>query len=349
MLKYSAFGWAAGDDACAFYRLTLPFLALKNTYGWEVATSFAMTDAPKNGHNIFASQRVALPYPQKQWIAACESGRWRTVFDMDDDVWSIPPDSAAYSGWNYVDMQQSVEVCTTFADVVTTTTPALAEILHGLNRDGNVHILPNCVTPALLKAKRTPHAGINVGWGGSATHRGDWRPYVRGILAGVSESPGARLILRGANYLGSAGGPYADIVEERPWVKGVTDFWQTYADIDINLAPLKQTPFNESKSFIKVLEAAAWGIPTVASDVGPYRTAIAHGVTGLLVTSAEEWRESIRRLAMDKPYRLQLGSNAREWAKKYTIDKWVGKYYELYTTGDCRDTRYVPQYLSDSV
>lgn len=52
--------------------------------------------------------------------------------------------------------------------------------------------------------------------------------------------------------------------------------------IDINLAPLEQSIFNEAKSENKWTEAALVKIPTIASDVGAFKSQIVDGKTGLL-------------------------------------------------------------------
>ena len=43
------------------------------------------------------------------------------------------------------------------------------------------------------------------------------------------------------------------------------------SDVDINLAPLRNTLFNKAKSENKWVEAALVKVPTVASDVGAFK------------------------------------------------------------------------------
>lgn len=83
---------------------------------------------------------------------------------------------------------------------------------------------------------------------------------------------------------------------------------------DIAIAPLEETPFNLSKSAIKFYEAAALPrpVPTVASDIGPYKEII-DGETGLLSRSEEEFEEKLSGLIEDESLRKELATNAKEW------------------------------------
>ena len=61
------------------------------------------------------------------------------------------------------------------------------------------------------------------------------------------------------------------------------------AEVDINLAPLEQSIFNEAKSENKWVEAALVKVPTVASNVGAFQRMIVSGETGILCDTEDEW------------------------------------------------------------
>lgn len=66
-----------------------------------------------------------------------------------------------------------------------------------------------------------------------------------------------------------------------------------------NLAPLEATPFNRSKSALKVLEAGFWGIPTLCSpnlDMARFLGA------GAVVVEDHDWYASLTRLRDDAVY-----------------------------------------------
>ena len=82
------------------------------------------------------------------------------------------------------------------------------------------------------------------------------------------------------------------------------------AQVDINIAPLIDNPQRRAKSAVKYLEAAAVGVPTVASRLDPYAD-IVHGETGMLAWTSDEWRSSLSQLIEDAALRQRIGAAAR--------------------------------------
>lgn len=80
--------------------------------------------------------------------------------------------------------------------------------------------------------------------------------------------------------------------------------------IDINLAPLEQSIFNEAKSENKWTEAALVKIPTIASDVGAFKSQIVDGKTGLLCKTKKDWDEKLEKLILSKELRESIGLQA---------------------------------------
>jgi glycosyltransferase involved in cell wall biosynthesis len=82
-----------------------------------------------------------------------------------------------------------------------------------------------------------------------------------------------------------------------------------------------------------LLEAAAAGVPIVATDVGGVAELIENELTGLLVKSddAEGMAAAIRRLRDDPELRMRLAANAREKvAKSFTLDKMLAETIKSY-------------------
>ena len=84
------------------------------------------------------------------------------------------------------------------------------------------------------------------------------------------------------------------------------------AQFDINLAPLeKGNPFCEAKSELKYVEAAAVGVPTIASKLGAFKFAIRHGENGLLAENPEDSFSTLQELITNPTLRLEMGARAR--------------------------------------
>jgi SAM-dependent methyltransferase len=78
---------------------------------------------------------------------------------------------------------------------------------------------------------------------------------------------------------------------------------------DIALLPLESTRFNQHKSDLKFIEAAAHGVAALASPTVYDRT-VRTGETGLVYHSPEEFGTLLDRLIADAPFRCRLSGNA---------------------------------------
>ncbi len=96
---------------------------------------------------------------------------------------------------------------------------------------------------------------------------------------------------------------------------------QTLQRIDIGVYPL---PLNEQwvygKSGLKALQYMALGIPTIATRIGANLRIIDTDISGLLVTSKEEWLQAFDALLSDAEKRKKIGIHAnKQVEKKYSV------------------------------
>lgn len=88
------------------------------------------------------------------------------------------------------------------------------------------------------------------------------------------------------------------------------------ANVDINIAPIKETSFNEAKSEDKWIESSLVKVPTIASNFGSFKQAIIHGETGLLCTTAEDWYNAMKILITDDKLKKYISNNAFKVCKE---------------------------------
>jgi phosphatidylinositol alpha-1,6-mannosyltransferase len=65
---------------------------------------------------------------------------------------------------------------------------------------------------------------------------------------------------------------------------------------------------------IAYLEAAFFGIPSIASDVGGTKEAVLHNKTGIIINNIEDIYQSIHDLLINPNQRKKLGNSARKRA-----------------------------------
>lgn len=327
------FGWLADRTGCGTIRMMQPLDALAEASGRSTAYNEALKTKgfmPK----VLIGQRVCKDQPSALWQhIAGNKHRPKLVYELDDDLWNIDPSNEMafdyfVNGYDrrekeFHNVRGNIENNLRVADRVTVTTEALADLIRPFNE--NVYIVPNRIPEWVLDWERPCNERLTIGWMGSATHSMDWDQAGDHVARFLRQNPEVGFHLIGGEYedwlkLGT------DQVRSTGWINGVENVWRAI-DFDIALAPLRPHVFNRSKSNLKALEAAALGIPIVASDCGPYPDFVEHGKTGFLVKRDHEWGKFLRELVNDDAMRAEMGHNAREKAKQWTlegnIDEWA--------------------------
>ena len=71
----------------------------------------------------------------------------------------------------------------------------------------------------------------------------------------------------------------------------------------------------------------AFGIPTIATNVGHTPNIIEHRTEGILVETKKEWLNALKELIFNKTLRIDMGKKAREKAVNKFSMQVVSKYY----------------------
>ena len=168
------------------------------------------------------------------------------------------------------------------------------------------------LTCAARTTRRAPDRTVRVGYfSGTPTHDADFATIAPALLALMTDRPQVELVIGGRLTLDPAFARFGTRVHREPWIPW-TELPARIAAVDINLAPLDwRDPFTAAKGAIKFLEAAAVGVPTIASPTDAFRDAIAHERTGLLATEELEWRTALTGLVDDQDTARDLGAAAR--------------------------------------
>lgn len=102
-------------------------------------------------------------------------------------------------------------------------------------------------------------------------------------------------------------------------------------NLDIGIAPLSLNTFNMSKSDIKAVELASWGIPCVLPNYITYTRNFKHGETCLTYNNGREFLECMNTMITDPKLRYELGQNAQRYVQENRLEKYQAKArYDLY-------------------
>jgi glycosyltransferase involved in cell wall biosynthesis len=257
-------------------------------------------------------------------LARLKAAGKRIVYDIDDEIFAIPPDNPA-SRTIGKDEQAAALACMRLADCVTTTTPVLQARLTELSGGREPVVVPNALDldAGWFPDEQTgsPDGWKRIFWQGSATHAADWMECAEAVDEVMRAHDKVRMVILG--FLPPA-------VQSRlslPHWKGRVEYVgfsspETYFEIakhvraDVGIAPLEPTYFNEGKSSIKWLEYAMMGMPAAASDWGPYREAITDESEGFLCSTKEDWVEALTTCLFDDAERLRRVKAARARARE---------------------------------
>jgi glycosyltransferase involved in cell wall biosynthesis len=322
------FFWAADGGGCAWYRMHCPAAALA-MLGYATHASQTL-DSRWVDADVVVGQRICNPAAEganRRWRQLAADGR-RLVWDADDDYLSTDPDSPDPGQRFFArpEVRRLLLETMALASTVTVATPALAEV-YGQHH-GDVRVVPNALPGYLLDRQPPATPGkLVVGWAGSLATAAELplvARHLNDLLDRCSDpyyQPAVELHLLGVDrrHLADLKLPHASPrMRVTPWVAG-TPAYLDAVDFDIWVAPYRDTPFNRAKVPTKALEAAALGVPIVASAMGAYRTHVRHGQTGFLVRRDHEWAQYLWRLVTDPQLRARMSTAARIQAAEHTL------------------------------
>jgi glycosyltransferase involved in cell wall biosynthesis len=283
--------------------------------------------------------------------AWCKKNNIRIVFDTDDALDLVPEGNL-----NYRLLQPRLPIyqhMLQVADLVTTTTPTLADYLR--TKNSNVIVLPNSVDPEEW-SPRPRGTELRIGWTGSPTHFADLNLVLDAVRDLQKKHP-FTFVLQGLckessieelceNLLVSMGKKFFETplgrsikrfreklsgikYEFHPGVR-VEQHAQTVCDLalDIGIAPLTDDAFNRNKSCIKYYEYAMSGAVTVASLVKPY----SEEVSITAKNNRESWKYKLELVINSD--RDALWREQRDWVLEHrnirrNVDLWESAYLRV--------------------
>jgi glycosyltransferase involved in cell wall biosynthesis len=192
------------------------------------------------------------------------------------------------------------------ADHVITSSPFLNDYCLGINKKKACTYISSSVdTDRFLPANSYSNdRRVTIGWTGTFASK----PYLdllRNVFVNLKKRCDFRLRVIG-NFQYEFDGIDLEVIQ---WTKEkeVEDL----QGIDIGIYPLPQDDFVMGKSGLKAIQYMAFGIPTVATNVGNTPRIIRHYENGCLVKSDEEWVDTLEALIKNADLRRKLGEAAR--------------------------------------
>lgn len=271
-----------------------------------IFVTLAAANEPKNWPELGNFDLVVL---QKRllrlsWIRELRRGAKVLVYDTDDAIWE--PHGKKHSFWTRVRTNARIRATSHAADACSVPNEYLAAYLRPIAR--KVEWIPMALDETIWRPEeQNKRSAVRIGWAGAPPNL----PYLTRLGPALADVQALRPEVEVHVYCGEAP-EWPALVKSiyHPYAPGTeTEVVRTF---DIGLLPLPDDAFAAGKSPIKALQYAACGIPCIASPVGATREIVKDGITGLMATSREEWRDAMLRLIDNLEERRQLGQAARE-------------------------------------
>jgi len=306
-----------------YYRVRQPLGELAR-HGHETSCTLAKSDVTADDADLIVGQLIggqsvvkgnngvkmnAVVLVHHWWRNLARDAK--LVYELDDDPFEVESHNPMHQHYANPLAHDSISHCLEVADLVTVSTPVLAERIRRINP--NVVVLQNRIDESMLTLERPRRDKLTIGWAGSMSHQQDIKECAYGLRRTLDHHDVEAHFI-GADFRRLIGRP----IRFTPWCLKTTEYYNLI-DFDIGIAPLLSTRFAETKSHIKALEYAALGIPVIASDTAPYRDFVIDGVTGWLVRYEHEWAKRLHELINDEAMRTEMGVNAKKLAEQWTI------------------------------
>ena len=211
------------------------------------------------------------------------------------------------------------------ADYVITSSPTLNEHCLGINNRKKCKYISSSINVNKFLPVNTysNNKKLTIGWTGTFSSK-EYLDLLRGVLIDLRMRCDFKLLI-----IGNFEYKFQEMdIEVIQWSSKseVEDIQK----IDIGIYPLSDDPWVYGKSGLKAIQYMAFGLPTVATNIGTTPKIIEHMKNGLLVNNDKEWIEALELLIKNSELRKSLGQNARETiVTKYSTDVIKMEYFSI--------------------
>src|SRR3990167_9220720 len=266
----------------------------------------------------------------------------KIVFDIDDLIWEIQPDNAAYSVYapGTEGRATITDILSRGVDYVTCTNDYLRKGIaqYTWKPLDKINVFENYIDLNLYKWRQKPKKDyeITIGYFGSSSHFNDLvNPgFVEGLDKLMRNYPQVRFYTIGAmiqEIKKRFGSRYTTGFGDHDIYKWVKMMPLMLQNVDIFVAPLLDITYARAKSSIKYLEYSSTKIPGCYQDIRQYRQIVRHGENGFLCKTRNDWYRCLRELVESYDLRKKMGGSAFKTVKDdWTIQGNVQQYVDFF-------------------
>ena len=258
------------------------------------------------------------------------------ITECDDWFFDIPSSNIASHPYKPgSDAQKIAYRQLEISDAIIVSTEFIKDGLLTLFPDKKIYVVPNGIDfdvwDSIKKSEKDDK--VRIIYTGCQNHHSDLAIVKKPILALIEEFKNLEFIMA-APFTS-----WEDVKHDRVFVNtewAPIDLFPRMVSSwngDIGIAPLRDSNFNRAKSNLRWLEYSAMSIPTVASNIYPFKNSIRNGIDGIVCNSTQEWYDAIRSLILDKAKRSRMSAESYRRVKKdFNMGKIAILYKEILNT-----------------
>lgn len=317
-------------NGLSYHRLIIPYSKLSDLQEIKVDVYQDIEGIPqsllKEYHAVVYQREIDTTGKSVEKIKYFHNLGLKVIFDIDD-YWHLHDQHPLNKVYKHYNIAIQTEEIFRHVDIVTCTTEILKEKI--LKFTDKVEVYPNCLNledPQWQPNKKESEF-IRFGYVAGVHHMKDIDILRNPILKIKSKGLNAQLILGGFDN-----NPHYRYYEEvmnkgnyqRIDALPVHEYGNIYNYTDVSLIPLDNNRFNECKSEIKLLEAAAHGNAAIVSNVKPYNTFPKDTCLFIDNSDVNGWVKAIKQLTESKQMRLDYASKLKEYVNtNYNLNTWT--------------------------
>jgi GT2 family glycosyltransferase len=294
------------NSGCGHYRLIQPLISMENAGlvdGICTRRPLLPVELEKVQPDTIVFQKP-FEKPMLEYLLHSKShSKAYKIFEIDDLIHNLPltnPDRKKFPP----DLLRKLRYGVSLADKLIVSTSGLAEALHDWHKKIEVLELKLPTHWWLeLDSVKSEHKKPRVGWAGGSSHRADLELIFEVIKTLSNEVDWI--------FLGMCPDKLRPFIKELHYGVAIDAYPQKLAslDLDLAIAPLVNSHFNDCKSNLRLLEYGACGYPVVCSNTRAY---VESGLPVQIVKNRyKDWVEAIRNHVNDLQTSMSLGNKLK--------------------------------------
>ena len=312
---------AGQPHGCSYIRLLRPFSHPAIANNVKISSGSKLPDEHLDAVIL---ERLWLPSfimdQAEKILEKLEKRNIPLIYTLDDNLLDLNLEPGV-KNFPTNEQRQIMRMFAQAAKGVIVSTAPLAERMRIFNP--TIEIVPNQLDERLFPPRKATgeRAKLHFGYMGTFSHLEDllmilpplrrflrrWGEKVEFEIVGISEYIRIKGLFEGLPVR------YHHLSKKQIGYYGFVKWMRRNFNWDFAIAPLTDTPFNNGKSDLKVLDYGIWGIPGIFSATPSYKDTIRNGENGLCVPNTEDaWEEALETMASNAALRQRMSQAIAE-------------------------------------